>query len=70
MSYAGGAKFLLCQVMVGNTYKMKKVELGCKLKPGYHSHSSPDGSEIVSLPIIDNSYLLVVQRSGSHELFS
>jgi hypothetical protein len=48
MSYAGGAKFLLCQVLVGQTYKMPKVQMGCGLKPGYHSHSSPCGSEIVS----------------------
>lgn len=47
MSYAGGAKFLLCQVLVGQTYKMPKVQMGCGLKPGYHSHSSPCGSEIV-----------------------
>lgn len=48
MGYAGGGKFLLCQVLVGQTYKMPDVEMGCKLKHGYHSHSSPCGSEIVS----------------------
>jgi len=56
MSYTRGAlKFLLCQVLVGQTYVCPGLIMGAKKKEGYDSHQSPDKSEIV---IFDSDQIL------------
>jgi len=39
----GGQKLLLCKVLIGNSYRMKKIQTGKHRVDGYDSHVSPCG---------------------------
>eukprot|EP01116_Phalansterium_solitarium_P005468 TRINITY_DN1713_c0_g2_i1.p2 TRINITY_DN1713_c0_g2~~TRINITY_DN1713_c0_g2_i1.p2 ORF type:complete len:222 (-),score=65.95 TRINITY_DN1713_c0_g2_i1:52-717(-) len=51
----GGTSILLCQVLLGRCFQVAKVQTGRNLEPGYDSHVSPCGNEIV---IFDNAQIL------------
>jgi len=56
MAYVRGcSKFLLCQVILGKTFKCTTLIHGQPCKTGYNSHISPCGKEIV---IFDTNQIL------------
>lgn len=42
----GGTKLLLCKVLIGNSYRMSKIEMGKPRVMGYDSHISPCGAPL------------------------
>ena len=41
------SKLLLCQVLPGKVYRCRHIIQGESLRPGFDSHMSPDGKEVV-----------------------
>ncbi|PAA65313.1 hypothetical protein BOX15_Mlig020716g1, partial [Macrostomum lignano] len=67
MDYVKGrSRLLLCLVSPGRTYQCRHYSHGQPCQPGYHSHRSPDGRELVtfdarqSLPV----YVVHYERSA------
>jgi hypothetical protein len=46
--YARGDRMLVCLVAMGKIYRCPGMMMGARLQPGYTSHTSPGGDEIVA----------------------
>lgn len=58
VSQGYGDGLLLCQIMLGNTYRMSGVKMGCAQKKGYDSHMVGGGKYGTEIVIFDVDQIL------------